>query len=167
MLDNDMSPAIDEAVRQVVKKHGDEIWKVKDGWEIINKELPSEFSKAMRARTGYTDDVFCGSGDVSPWSGTPGKDGSTFTCGAVRFQIKDISAKNAALQNGASETNTKDSQVAQNKSALEAARAKYGSSAESVLSSLALIEACAKTPSCTVVLDGSGNASVVPKTSTN
>lgn len=166
MLDNDMSPAINEAVKQVVKKHDDSIWQTKSDWDKLSAELSDEFSKAMRARTGFTEDVFCGSGDVSTWKGEPGKDGSTFTCGKVRFQISDISAKNASLQDGASETNTKQSQIDQNKAALDAARAKYGTNAEDVLSSLAIIEACTKSASCTVVIDGSGKASVIPK-STN
>lgn len=163
MLDNDMSPAIDETVRLVIPEFTDAIWQEQAGWDEIAARLSDEFNAQMRVRTGFTDDIFCGSGDVSGWKGgEPGTDGATFTCGPVRFVVTNVEAADAKLQDGADAEGSIKSQVDQNAALLEAAKAKYGENGGEYLALLDLIKQCqAGGNSCTVVLGGNG-VSVVP-----
>lgn len=163
MLNSDMSPAIDEAVRKVIPKYDDSIWKTQSDWDLIAADLSKEFTAAMAARTGITDNIYCGSGDVSGWNGgEPGTKDAEFTCGPVRFTITSVENQNKDVQKGQDEQSTSQSIIDQNEQLRLAAEAKYGDKAGEILGTIDILKACAETSSCTVVIDGSGDAVISP-----
>lgn len=160
MLDNDFAPAIDRAVQVVTKKYGSTLWSERAQWEDFAADLSDEFNAQMRARTGFTDDLFCGSGDVSGWS-DPTKPGEgEFTCGPVRFIVTSVEASDTDLQAGVEKRAATQSQLEQNTIQREAAEAKYGARGGEVLGTLDIIEACAASATSCVVVIGDNGVSV-------
>lgn len=162
MLDAEMSSAIDASVRRATPQFDDSIWEAQEGWDDLASAIAEEFPRQMRANTGFTEDLFCGSGDMSFWEGEPGADGATFTCGPVLFQVTKVTSSDQRQQQAVSEGRAAEQLVDTNAKQREAAEAKYGQGAGEYLGQLDLIEACQKAgASCTVVIGGNGS-SVVP-----
>ena len=160
MLNEDMAPAIDNAVREAMPNFDDTIWTEQKGWSELAASISDEFPASMSATTGYTDDLYCGSGDSSGWdSGTPGE--GTFTCGPVRFTILSVEAANPAQQKSNTEADAATRQKVTNKAVREAAEEKYGSNAGEVLGQLDVIEKCAAAQAnCTIILGGNSGLPV-------
>ncbi len=168
MLSENFGPAIGEAVRLAMPQFDDTVWKDQAGWDELAAAVSPLFSEALRRMTSLTDDIACGAGDISGWAGVPGPDGQ-FTCGPVTFHVTSVTAANQAQQQSQNDASAAQQQVDANRAILEAATAKYGSEqvAGETLAVIDMIEACrAAGVACTVVIDGSGRAAVVPTTVT-
>lgn len=95
LLEN-FNTALEAVARQQVATVGDDIWRTQDqvAYKKLGEAMSAAFADAVRARTGYTEDLFCGSGSSSGWS-DPAKPGTgTFTCGSVRIVIDKVDAQN-------------------------------------------------------------------------
>lgn len=144
MLNENMGPAIDDSVRTVMPQFEDNVWKTQEDWDKVAAAVSTEFTKKMRVRSGYTDDLFCGSGDSSGWD-NPDKPGEgTFKCGPVTFAISYIGSMDATQQDAANKGTAAETLKETNAKILEAAIAKYGSKEEAgrALANLDVIEAC-------------------------
>lgn len=165
MLAENFSPAIDAAVRTVLPAYDDTTWSEQKNWDKIAAEVSGEFTRQIRQYTGFTDDLFCGSGDNSGWKGTPGADGSSYTCGPVTFKVTNIVSTNVQQQQSTSDAQAAEQQKATNGKVLDAAAAKYGSKelAGQVLAQQDVIAAChAAGQTCVVVLGQGTSVNVTP-----
>lgn len=167
MLNENMGPAIDDAVREVLPNFGDEIWQTQTGWDKFAAAVSTEFTKKMRVRSGYTDDLFCGSGDSSGWD-DPNKPGEgTFKCGPVTFAVSSVSSTDATQQDASNKAAAAEQLKETNAKILDAAVAKYGSKEEAgrALANLDIIAACnAAGLQCVISVNGAPVVTSVPTT---
>lgn len=175
MLNETFSPAIDDAVRTVMPKYDDNIWKTQSQeiWDDFAADVSQELTIRLRKRTGYTDDLFCGPGDASGWSGTEGKNGK-FSCGPINVIITSVTSSNKQQQESENQGAAAEQQLEANRKILEAAIAKYGdpATAGNALAAIDIINACkAQGVTCVVSVNGSGDGapsvSIVPPTDTD
>lgn len=134
MLGENMGEPIDRTVHRVTSEFSDSIWQkgTQAEYDRLGEKLSEEFEKDVRVATGYSKDLFCGSGN-SGWS-DPKKPGEgEFTCTNVRFVVDDVVNTDVGRQDQANESNGLKSQISDNKKQLKAAKAKYGSLAEMAL----------------------------------
>jgi hypothetical protein len=140
LLGENATPTFIEAVKTVIRSQDDSAWKDPTKKDVLNQAISTEFMKAFHANTGSTADIFCGSGDVSGWNGAIGT--STFKCGPVRITLGDIVPSDTGLLDIQARQAKAEAEKVANQKTLEAARAKYGNGAESVLGDLDRIAAC-------------------------
>lgn len=160
MLNTDMAAAIDQSVLKAMPQFDDTVWSKQADWDKVAAAVSAEFSNQMTIRTGYTTDLFCGSGESSRWSGEPGKQGSTFTCGPVRFAVGNISAQNDTQQQSANQASAADQQIEANQKIRAAAEAKYGPNGGDYLGIQDTIDKCRAAGSTCVISVGGANVSV-------
>jgi hypothetical protein len=144
MLGENMGESIDRTMRRVTPEFSDTIWQrgTQAEYDKLGELLSKEFDADVREATGYSQDVFCGSGN-SGWS-DPSKPGhGDFTCTSVRFVVDDVVNANPERQNQANEANGLQSEIEDNEKQLKAARAKYGDQAEFWLGLDDYAETCA------------------------
>jgi hypothetical protein len=153
MLGENMGEAIDRTARRVTADFPDELWQkgTQTLYDRLGEQLSKEFAKDVRVATGYSKDLFCGSGN-SGWS-NPSKPGEgNFTCTNVRFVVDDVVNEDAERQKQANEANGLQSQITDNQKELQAARAKYGDLAELFLGLQDYADSCPKHQCPPVVL---------------
>jgi len=145
MLGENMGEPIDRTVRRVTSKFSDDLWQkgTQAEYDELGERLSEGFAADVREATGYSKDLFCGSGN-SGWSdpGDPGK--GEFTCTNVRFVVDEVINANNERQQQANEANGLESQIKDNQKELKAARAKYGDQAEFWLGLQDYAEGCSK-----------------------
>lgn len=109
MLAENFGPAMDKAARLAAIEADDSIWQTHDPdqYQALADKMSAVFSGVIQANFGYTEDLFCGSGN-SVWS-DPNKPGEgTFSCTPVRVDITDIqvvSGQSSQSSEGAIEIN--------------------------------------------------------------
>lgn len=140
VLGENAVPFFQNAVKDVVRTYGDDAWKNPDVKTELTGKISERFMTAFHAATGSTEDVFCGSGESSGWSGDVGT--STYNCGSVRISVNNIVPTDSSLLGNDARTAKADSDKAANQAQLDAAKAKYGDAAEQVLGYLDIIQAC-------------------------
>ena len=139
-LGENATPTFIEAVKTIIRSQDDTVWNDQSKKDALNQAISAEFMDAFHANTGSTADLFCGSGDASGCSGAIGT--STFKCGPVRITLGDIVPADTGLLDIQARQAKADAEKIANQKTLDAARAKYGNSAETVLGDIDRIAAC-------------------------
>lgn len=91
MLGETFGPAMDRAALVAASNFDDEIWKksTADQYKKLGDAMSQPFMDAVRARLGYSTDLFCASGN-SGWS-NPSKPGTgEYSCLPVRISVDDV-----------------------------------------------------------------------------
>jgi hypothetical protein len=144
MLGENMGESIDRTMRRVTPEFSDAIWQKgsQKEYDELGEKLSAGFDADVREATGYSKDLFCGSGN-SGWKEPdhPGK--GEFICTNVRFIVDEVVNADHSRQLQANETNGLQSEVEDNEKELQAARAKYGPLAEFFLGMDDYAEHCA------------------------
>lgn len=167
MLGENVPGAVDATVRAVMPSFDDTVWTKDANWNQIAEQISAGFGAEFSKATGFGDDLFCGSGDVSGWDNPdePGK--GKFECGAVRFRIDSIENADDNQQELSDQQSKKALQLQANKDRFELAQELYGGNTGAVLGNLDLIEACRKSSStCVITIGESGAPTVVNQTPT-
>jgi hypothetical protein len=151
MLGENFGNSIDKSVLQATANTSDEIWSSHNPalYEQLAKELSSKFAENVRQTTGYSNDLFCGSGN-SGWK-NPGKPGEgTFTCTSVRFVVNSVENANKEQQEQSQKANAIEQQEKVNADTLEIAKRKYGNQAEYWLGAQNTMEHCPQGSTCVI-----------------
>jgi hypothetical protein len=160
MLGENFGPSGDQSVLEVTPLLDDSIWRTHDPakYKELEQKMSEVFAANAQATTGYSDDLFCGSGSTSGWDdpSKPGEQGNKFKCGKVRFRVTDVQNANADQQDSAGVVNAKEQQEQANKDQLDIAKAKYGKNAGYWLAVQDALKACRTGATC--VLNVGGNA---------
>jgi hypothetical protein len=157
MLAENFGPSIDQTMLEVMHQFDDSVWRDHNPEQKkqLEEKLSEAFAANVRATTGYTDDLFCGSGN-SGWK-DPSKPGQgDFKCTNVRFEIKDIEPADSTLQQQTTKVNAKQAQVQANKDELDIAKAKYGDQAGYWLGVQDTASACRVGSTCVINVSSSG-----------
>ncbi len=162
MLGENLPGAVNASVRQAMTAYDDDVWEKDANWEKLAEAISASFSANFSVTSGYGNDLFCGSGDVSGWS-DPTKPGEgEFTCGTVRFAIDDVVNSDAAQQKIAEQTSQVERQKKANADKLAIAKELYGDKASETIASLDIIAACkAAGATCVVSIGSSSSPTVV------
>lgn len=155
MLGETFSDGIDATGLVVTSDYDDDIWRKHDTkqWQDLAKAFSEKFNENVRPTTGYADDLFCGSGDVSGWK-NPDKPGEgEFTCGNVRFTIKGIFPLDDSLSKQTQQVTGKDAKKQANSDQLEIAKEKYGNQAQYWLGLQDTLGKCPKGSTCPIYTD--------------
>jgi len=137
MLSENFGPAVDSAARRATFEVDDSVWQTHDPaqYQALADKMSSYFGDAIRARFGFSEDLFCGSGN-SGWP-DPSKPGvGTYVCSPVRFTVEDVEPLKTTTDSGTA------AQGGLNAIALANAKQKYGDSAGYWLGLLDSIAAC-------------------------
>ena len=140
LLGENATPTFYNAVIDVVRGYGDEVWNNPALKDEVGQKVSALFMQRFHANTGSTKDMFCGSGESSGWSGAVGT--STFNCAPVRVTTERIEVKDKSRLDAQGREAKAKAEQAANTAELTAAKAKYGAEAEKVLGDLARIQAC-------------------------
>lgn len=156
MLAENFGPSIDRTVVEVSSEFEDALWSNQDA-ELRKKfetRLSKEFAANVQATTGYTDDLFCGSGN-SGWSdpNRPGR--GKYNCTSVRFVITSVEPSDKTLRDQTTKVNAKQAQKNANRDELDIAKAKYGDTASYWLGVQDALGACNAGSTCVVNIGGS------------
>lgn len=151
MLGEDFYPALDRSAKRAAKEAGinDSIYLTQDStqYQKLGNQMSTVFADEVRATLGYSEDLFCGSGN-SAWTNpnSPGK--GEYNCSPVRIVIDHVNP--LGTQNG---------QGAQtlNQQRLENAKALYGPDAGYWLGLQDSIDKC-KDAGTTCVISVGGSA---------
>jgi len=161
MLGENVPGAVNATVRDVMSAYTDDVWTKDAGWSEIADKISAGFNAEFSKATGFGDNLFCGSGDVSGWS-DPGKPGEgEFECGNVRFRIDGIENADDKQQQLSDAQSKKDLQKQANADRFEVAQELYGPNTGAVLGNLDLIAACKASGGTCVVTIGEGSAPTV------
>jgi hypothetical protein len=158
MLAEDFGYSMDRAGKLAASdaKVTDNVWKTHDPaqYKVLGDAMAADFGDIVRATLGYSEDLFCGSGN-SAWP-DPTKPGQgTFACTPVRIVVDDVE-----LVPQQSDTSQGAMTLAQQRQAL--AVALYGDQAGYWLGVLDAIAQCKAAQVTCVFNIGSGTTPVVP-----
>lgn len=152
MLGENFGPAMDTSARRAAAKVEDSIWRQNDQeqYKLLSDGMSAVFADVMRANFGFSEDLFCGSGN-SVWSDpkNPGK--GKFDCTPVRIVV------NAVKRRQAQADESTEGLVAINRQRLQKAEALYGPNAGYWLGLQDSIEKC-KSAGATCVFNIGGPA---------
>lgn len=135
-------PVLASSVADTIRSMDDDVWKDVTKKADAASAISTDFMKDIRATMGSTADLFCGSGESSRWSGAKPGEGD-FQCAPVRVTISSIQPTDTALLDIQAQQAKAEMQKSANEKELDAAKARYGSSAEQTLGELDKIRACA------------------------
>jgi hypothetical protein len=149
LLKENFGPALAKAVKLDMPEISDDIWKRDDPAEQKKLEdlLSKTFNEAARTYTGYSADLFCGSGN-SGWDNpkTPGK--GKYSCTNVRFDVTDVAAKNAQTQENATSSNQVKLDTEANQSRYDKSVPLYGGQTNFWLGVQDAAKSCQKGATC-------------------
>lgn len=160
LLSENFGPAVEAAIGSAAASFGDNIWQ--DQTQSLKDQLGKAasllFDNELRQATGFSNDIFCGSGN-SGWD----KAHKHYTCSNVRIVIRKVYAADPALTQQAAVV-TKTQQAADiNAKRLDAAKKLYGDQAPYWLGILDAINACnQKGITCVINLGGSPASPSIP-----
>lgn len=155
MLSENFGPSVDVAAGVAAFVVEDAVWQTHDPkeYQALADKMSAAFNDAVRARFGFQENLFCGSGN-SGWP-DPNKPGEgEFYCSPVRFIVEDVQVFKQAGDSGTA------AQGQLNAITLANAKAKYGDAAGFWLGLIDSIEAC-KGSGATCIFNV-GNASGAP-----
>jgi len=93
MLGENFGPVMSQAAKSAAIIVDDAIWQKPTPklYQDLGDAMSLVFADMIRARLGFPEDIFCGSGN-SRWSdeNRPGAEGNTFTCQPVRIVVDDV-----------------------------------------------------------------------------
>lgn len=91
LLKENFPDALYRTVRQVTPSFSKSIIGADANWDNYEEALSEKFSGNLRRQTGFSEDIFCGSGDsTSRWE-DPTKPGTgQYTCGKIRFDVTKV-----------------------------------------------------------------------------
>ena len=94
LLRENFPDALYRTVRKATPKFSDSIIGFDANWDKYEEELSDIFTDSIRRQMGYSEDLFCGSGDsTSRWE-DPAKPGvGQYTCGKVRFDVLKVTKR--------------------------------------------------------------------------
>lgn len=151
-LGEQVSPSIDDTIKAVMSNFNDDTWKLGKHYDEIAKAAAARFWSDLRGRTGYTENLICGSGS-SIW--LDGNKRTNFRCTTVRFKIRDIQPVQQELDRTNDAETKAEQDKALNKKRLEAAKLIYGDKAEETLAMIDAIRECkAARATCVIGLGG-------------
>lgn len=143
LLGENAVPVLASSVTDTIHAMDDSVWKDVNKKTDAASAISAAFMKNIRATMGSTGDLFCGSGESSGWSGANPGEGD-FKCAPVRVRIDDIQPTDKSLLDIQAQQAKSEMQKVANQKELDAAKARYGSSAEQTLGDLDRIKACAQ-----------------------
>jgi len=149
MLAENFGPSLDAAARRAANQVDDSIWRDHNPaqYKLLADLLSKEFSDEIRSSLGYSQDLFCGSGN-SDWK-DPSKPGEgEFFCSPVRIRIDAVEL--LPIQG---DQNPKGALVV-NAQRLEAAKVLYGTDASHWLAVQDTVKMC--TAPCLMNIGSSG-----------
>lgn len=126
MLGENMGPALDKAIQDAMSTIPDDIWKNQDRklMDQVGAAVSNAFAEAVRPYIGFSENLFCGSGNSSwPDSNKPGV--GEFSCSNVRVTIEKVERKVSTDSNG--NVDSEKTQVELNQQRLRIFTALYGS----------------------------------------
>lgn len=155
MLGENFGGAIDQSAVQVLAADFDsDITNDPTQWVELGNKLSVEFMKQIRARTGNSQDLFCGSGN-SGWK-DPNKPGEgEFTCTNVRITVEKVEATDASNRQI-------DTQAAALEQRIANAKKLYGEQWAYWLGVQDAIDKCKQAPQVHCVINIGGNNVSVP-----
>jgi len=120
-------------------------------YAALSKELSTKFTELIRKSSGYSGDLFCGTGG---WNGNR----TQFDCTSVSVEVTKVERVNQEATNKAEQVTQAQKDLELNVKRLEAARKLYGADAEKVLAQLDTIEKCGSVEKASCVINLGGNA---------
>lgn len=158
MLGENFGPSMDGAARKAAFQFDDEIWKTHnpDLYQKLADEMSKVFADSVRARLGYSEDLFCSSQNSS-WDDPlkPGK--GKFNCSPVRITVEYVDRFQS--QGGEDTQSAKDL----NTQRLGNAKELYGPDAGYWLGLMDAIDRCkAAGVYCIINIGGTGGGPAVP-----
>lgn len=157
MLGENFGPALERAVRAAAAEAEESIWDSQNPEQIhVLEDRTSElFGDRIRGTLGYSNDLFCGSGN-SGWS-DPDKPGKgTFTCSPVRIAVDQVK-----LQKTQGDDSSEGALIL-NQKKFKNAQALYGQYAEYWLGLQDTIEKCQSAGVTCIINLGDAPPVVVP-----
>lgn len=144
LLGENLTPKLQSTTFDVIGAMGDDVWKNPKLKADVAKKVSDQFMINVKAATGTTSDVFCGSGESSGWKNpdAPGADGNTYNCGNIRIDVTLIEPTDNTLLTNQAKASQADEEAATNEKILEAAKKKYGPDAGKYLAQQDAIKAC-------------------------
>lgn len=136
-------PVLASDVADTIRSMDDTAWKDVDKKSEIASAISAAFMKHIRSTMGSTADLFCASGESSHWTGAKPGEGD-YQCAPVRVSINSIQPTDTTLLDIEAQQAKAGMQKTANEKELDAAKARYGSSAEQTLGELDKIKACAQ-----------------------
>jgi len=143
MLAENFGPSVDDAFRIAVAEVDDEVWQhpTPELEQQMSDRMSAAFADAVRAKTGYELDIFCGSGN-SGWDDVDKPGEGDFLCTSVRIELDGIIAANSGTQQSSEEATQAQSELESNAARLAAAEALYGPSAGYWLGLMDVLDKC-------------------------
>lgn len=91
MLAENLGPALDTAARMAAIEVDDSVWQNHNPlqYKALGDKMSEVFADVMRANWGYSEDLFCGSGN-SMWADPENPGTGEFTCTPVRIIVDDV-----------------------------------------------------------------------------
>lgn len=158
LLGENAAPAFKQAIEDSVRAMNDSVWSDPAKKIELGQGISAAFMKTFHGYTGSTADLFCGSGETSGWTGEVGT--STFRCGNVRIVVDSVVPADSQLLDIQARKAKAEQEKAANVAELDAAKAKYGDNASSVLGDLDRIKACGDAKVSCVFTQGNNGVSV-------
>lgn len=163
MLGENFGPSVDQAAFNETARFDDDIWKkhTPADYKRLGQSMSDAFSEAVRTKTGYNTNLFCGSGN-SVWTGDPGN--SEFLCRNVRIEVNDVQPFDSQLTGGVDETTKAKQDRSINATKLQAAIEKYGSkqAASYWLGLQDSLAKCSAQTVCVINIGGGQTAVAIP-----
>lgn len=156
MLGENFGPALDGAARIAAIEIGDTIWKTHDPklYQDLAQGMSKNFADVVRARLGYSEDLFCGSQN-SYWEDKERPGEGKFYCSPVRIVVERV--EKAADQEAGTENI-----LSLNAQRFQSAKELYGDYTGFWLGVLDTIDKCkASGVSCIINIGGSGGSPAV------
>lgn len=160
-LGEQVSPSIDSTMFAVMTGFGDEVWQspTDEIYEKIALKASGLFWGKLRARTGYTEDLICGSGN-STWLDTKHQE---FECTQVRFIITGIEPLASELDKTNDQATQADQERALNEKRFNSAEKLYGSQTNHWLGVQDSVRACKEAGvTCVVTIGGASPVVSIP-----
>lgn len=160
-LGEQVSPSIDSTMFAVMTEYGDEVWKspTDEIYKKIAAKASELFWSELRARTGYTENLICGSGN-SVWLDTKHQE---FECTQVRFIITGIEPQTAELDKTNDQATQAEQEKALNEKRFSSAEKLYGNQTNYWLGVQDSVGACKEAGvTCVVTIGGASPVVSVP-----
>lgn len=161
MLGEIMGPALDAAFAKAAYEANDSVWQKHDPseYDALAKKMSADFADIVRAKTGYSQDIFCGSGN-SGWKNPDNPGQGDYTCTPVRIVVDKVERGTVDSTDGSTGAEKVNQQRLANATSL------YGDDAAFWLALQDTITGCKNSHTTCVFNLGGANLPTVPATKT-